>query len=113
MAFDSTNVQAMRFRLTDALYTSSMRYLAKPASPDEAPEMDGDPFTDTQEYPTRFAVGTAVVRGNAATVPVQFADAFSQRVLRYILTRDRSGWRIADVRYDHGPTLRTQLDGQP
>jgi Protein of unknown function (DUF3828) len=113
LAFDSANVLSKSAFLSDSLRVSSLRYLAIPPSPDEAPVIDGDPFTYTQEYPTRFAVGAASVRGTLASVPVRFADAYSQRVLTYRLQRTAGTWRVADVRYADGSMLGMLRDERP
>lgn len=84
-------------------------YLARPRSPDLVPPIDGDPYTDSQEYPTRFAVGAARVCRKRAQVPVRFADAWSQRTVIYELTRVKGGWRVDDLDYGQGGRLSALL----
>ena len=105
MAFDAKHAKTRARWLSDALNARIARYFAKPMNPNEAPAIDGDPFTDTQEYPTRFSVGAAEVRGDVATVPVRFTDGRRVRTVHYLLRRQRSGWRVDDLRYENGETL--------
>lgn len=70
---------------------------------DHVPPIDGDPLTDTQEYPTRFAVRSARVQDDAATVDVDVADAWIGKRLVYTLRRQADGrWLLLDVQYPHG-----------
>lgn len=77
-------------------------YLAKSRSPDLVPPIDGDPYTDSQEYPTRFAVGTARIRNGRARVPVTLADAWSRRVITYELVQVSGTWQVDDLDYGKG-----------
>ena len=81
MAFEGASVAAARPWLSPALHTLMTRYLAKPSSPDQVPAIDGDPFTDSQEYPTPFAVNAAVIRGATATVSVLFNDSAQRKTV--------------------------------
>lgn len=94
---------------TAALQAAAAAWFAQPAHPDEAPEIDGDPFTDSQEPVLRFAVGAAVVQGGRAEVPVQLADEARTWTLRYRLLRDAAGWRVDDVLLRDGTPLRRLL----
>ncbi len=109
MEFDSASVAAKRQFLSDAFALQVRHYLAKPAPVDEAPEINGDPFTDSQEYPTRFSVGAASVNGNRAVVMVTFSDAYRAIRLRYVLRRAGTTWRIDDVHDARGTSLRSLL----
>lgn len=78
-------------------------WLATDYPKDHVPPIDGDPLTDSQEYPTRFAVRAARVQGDSATVEVDFADAWVAKRLVYTLRRQDDGrWLLLDVRYPHG-----------
>ncbi|MBX3636561.1 MAG: hypothetical protein KF683_14410 [Rubrivivax sp.] len=94
---------------TGALQAAAAAWFALPASPDEAPEIDGDPFTDSQEPVLHFAVGTARVRGDRAEVPVRMADEARRWTLHYRLVRGKSGWRVDDVLQRDGTALRRLL----
>jgi hypothetical protein len=86
-------------------------YLARPRPADEVPPINGDAYTDSQEYPTRFAVGTARIEHNRAWVPVRFADAWSNRTITFELLREAGVWQVDDLDYGpHGGHLSTLLD---
>lgn len=72
---------------------------------DHVPPIDGDPLTDSQEYPTRFAVRTARVQDDTATVDVDFADAWIGKRLVYTLRQRDGRWLLSDVRYPHGDSF--------
>jgi hypothetical protein len=75
----------------------------------EAP-IDGDPFTDSQEFPTRFAVREGQGDARTVDVPVDFADGYSARRVFYRLRKiGGGGWRVDDLLYAHGGTLREAL----
>ncbi|MBL0170292.1 MAG: hypothetical protein IPP90_06090 [Gemmatimonadaceae bacterium] len=109
MGFDTASVADKQGWLTASLRAAIAAYLARPGSPNEVPVIDGDPFTDSQEYPTRFAVSPAVVRGSSATVAVRFGDGYRDRTIRYALRSTGATWRIDDVHYEAGSTLRALL----
>ncbi|MGQ0620912.1 MAG: hypothetical protein ACT4QA_13480 [Panacagrimonas sp.] len=87
-------------------------YFARARPQGEVPPIDGDAFTDTQEGPTRFAVGSAETTGDSARLPVRFADGWSEKRLRYLLVREPDGWRLDDIAFDETSprTLRMILD---
>jgi hypothetical protein len=105
MGFAPASVKAKRTWLSSHLKQAIARYFARPEMADEVPAVDGDPFTDSQEYPKRFAVGKALVLKDAAQVPVHFTDGFRDRTVEYDLLRDRGTWRLNDLRYEGGATL--------
>ena len=95
--------------MTDTLRQQIATYLARPSPKDETPVIDGDPFTDSQEYPTRFAVASAVLKPTTASVTVRFRDAYRERVVYYLLHQQGGVWRIADTRCEHNETLTSLL----
>lgn len=76
---------------------------------DEPPLINGDPFTDSQDHPARFAVDAAAVTGTRAIVPVRFADAWRQYTVTYHLVITETGWRVDDLIDRQGHSLREQL----
>ena len=80
--------------------------MEKPASPNEVPNIDGDPFTDSQEYPTGFRVMDVAVQGTKATVRVKFTWPNTSRAIKVLLVLQSGHWRIDDVVYDKDQTLR-------
>jgi len=109
MGFTPETLKSKTGWLSDRLQHRIARYFAKPASADEVPAIDGDPFTYSQEYPLRFAVGKAKMVRGAAQVPVRFADGVRDRVVTYILTRDGAAWKVDDLHYEDGADLARLL----
>lgn len=93
--------------LSQGLLRAFERQASRPRKSDEVPTINGDPFTDAQEYPTRFAVGHAVADARRASVPVRFADAHGRRTLVYRLVHERGQWRLDDIDYGNGDNLRS------
>lgn len=110
MGFGKASVATKARWLSSGLSARIARYFTRPSSPNEAPVIDGDPFTDSQEYPTRFSVSDGVVAGDRATVAVRFADGHAVRPVTYVLRREHGAWRVDDVRYDKGRDFSTLLE---
>lgn len=109
MGFEETTAQAKTPFQSKALNRLVAAYLARPRPQDEVPPINGDPYTDSQEYPVRFAVGAARIRQDQARVPVRFADAWSHRTLTFELVREDGAWRVDDLDYGQGGRLSTLL----
>lgn len=71
--------------------------VARPA--DEVPPIDGDPFTDSQEYPIHFTVLQARGDDTRATVEVVFTSAWTTYTLAYQVVREADGWKLDDIVY--------------
>ena len=87
------------------------RYFAGPSPADEPPTINGDPFTNSQEHPTRFSVEFGAADGTETTVSVRFADGWKQYRLQYLLILEPPGWRIDDVVLRSGTLLSDLLAG--
>ena len=109
MGFDNQTAAAKAPLQSERLNQLIAAYLARPRPQDEVPPINGDPYTDSQEYPTRFAVGAARLQQDRARVPVRFADAAQRRTLTFELVRTGGAWRIDDIDYGHGDRLSTLL----
>jgi len=109
MAFTRESVAHKRRFLSAGLQARIASYQAAPQSPDEVPEIDGDPFTDSQEYPDRFTLGAARTTAQRTIVPVHFADAHSQRHVDYLLVRAGARWVVDDLVDARGQSLRGLL----
>jgi hypothetical protein len=109
MGFTSESVRPKRGFLSVALQARITRYLGARRPPDEVPRIDGDPFTDSQEYPDRFTLGAARNTSQGVVVPVHFADAHSKRRVDYVLVREAGRWVIDDLVDERGETLRRLL----
>jgi hypothetical protein len=110
MGFTREGVAARQPLLAAPLRARIAAYLAAPRPDDEPPAIDGDPFTDSQEYPTRFAVLQGRIEDGRARVPVRFADAHRQRQVDYELVREADGvWRVAELHYEGSETFSDLL----
>ncbi|MFT3665474.1 hypothetical protein [Piscinibacter sp.] len=109
VAYTEAGLQRGAGWLTPALLAGLQAELTRAAQADEPPEINGDPFTDTQEAPARFAVGAARLRGERARVPVRFADGGRSHTLHYELLRTPEGWRVDDITDRRGIRLRALL----
>jgi hypothetical protein len=109
-SFNSKTVDARSRWLAPDLVAACRTYFAQPVSPDEVPDIEGDPFTDTQEYPQRFRVENAQVTGDTARAQLVFLGrGIAPRKLEVALIRVKGTWLINDIVYDAGPTLRDLL----
>jgi len=100
--------------MSPGLLARCRAYFSRPTRPDEVPAIDGDPFTDSQEYPKAFRVGPAAVEGDTARVNVTLTWAGGdRRTVTVVLVPARGVWRIDDVRFRTGPSLRELLASQP
>lgn len=109
MGFDATTAATQRQRLSTRLQQDIDRYFARPFPPDEVPPINGDPFTDSQEYPVLFSVGTADRSAGSTRVPVRYDDGYRTRRVEFVLVPGADGWKLDDVRYEEGHTLRAML----
>jgi hypothetical protein len=109
MGFTPSTVALKRAYLTDGLRAAISAYFRRPVPQDEVPTINGDPFTNSQEYPTRFVPGRASVEGGSAVMPVRMGDEARTQMVEVLLQRERGQWRVDDLRYEDGGTLRGLL----
>jgi hypothetical protein len=109
MGFTPGTVARKKSELSATLADSIAAYFARPQPADEPPPIDGDPFTNTQEYPLSFTFGSVAADDTQATVRVVFADGLRERPVDYVLVRDGSRWVVDDLRYEDGATFRELL----
>ena len=118
--FTTRNVQQCKRWLTPELYKLLVDELKRQAQeskahPDEAPDFEGDPFTDSQEYPDSFRAGESQVDGDLAKVTVTLlwsaktSRGRDKRDIVVELTRSIGGWLINDVINNEGSRLRDEL----
>lgn len=112
MAFTPASVALKATYLSAGLRTRIAAWFALPTSPDEVPTIDGDPFTDTQEYPDRFTLDTSRTQAARQVVPVHFADDNTRRRVDYLLVIEGGRWVVDDVIDERGVALQTLL-GEP
>ncbi len=133
MGFTEDTVVKRKEWLSPDFYALLLAETRKPKDSGEAPVIEGDPFTDSQEYPNRFSTGVAKRTGeDEITVDVELAwvkkvreyrqyhwrreevtrevDANPPRHMTVKLTRGQRLWRIADLISNDGKSLRGLLD---
>ena len=113
MAFTRAAVRNRARWLSPDLLVLCRAYFARPSPADEPPEIDGDPFTDSQEYPSSFLVGAATIAGDTALVPVTFFWPAGDRREVTVVLVGAGAWKIADVRYASGSSLSRELAATP
>jgi hypothetical protein len=97
MGFTRESVAAKNGFLSTALRARLAAWFVKPKSPGDAPDINGDPFTNSQEYPDRFTLGRALPTPRRTVIPVHFADEDSKRRVDYVLVREGQQWLVDDV----------------
>jgi hypothetical protein len=118
--FTVSNVRLRKGWLTPELYKLLLDELkraaaASKAHPDEAPDFEGDPLTDSQEYPSSFRTGKSEVSGDLAKVTVTLlwsAGTSRGRDSRDIVVevkRTETGWLINDIISNQGSRLSDEL----
>lgn len=111
MAFVPDEVTKRAEWLTPDLLKACKAYFAIPEDPDEVPDIDGDPFTGSQEYPDEFKTGAAKIIDNVARVPLTFTwkeDHHSTQGVA-VLKNVNGKWLIDDVQFPDQDSLRTLL----
>ena len=118
--FTPRNVQERKRWLTPELYNLLLQELKREAEeskahPDEAPYFEGDPFTDSQEYPDSFRVGKSDVNGDTSKVTVTLlwsartSRGRDKRDIVVEVTKSGAGWLINDIVNNQGRRLRDEL----
>jgi len=109
MGFTPASVARKAQWLTPALQQRLAAGFAKPVPDDEVPDIDGDPFTNSQDSPRGFHVERARVQADHADVPVRFSGNGSRQRVHFLLRLAQGAWRIDDMAYEDGSTLRGLL----
>ncbi len=78
----------------------------------EVGAIDGDPLYDAQDTEIKkFAIGKPSYADNKATVNVTFENFNQPKSFVFILVNGRTGWRIGNIEYGEGRSLRGYLKG--
>jgi len=109
MAFTEKSVRRKAEFLAPEVLAACLAYLARPVPTDEVPAIDGDPFTDSQDYPTGFRIGRTLTEDTATRVPITLVWQREQRELVALVAIIDGEWRITDLEYPEGGTLRGLL----
>ncbi len=76
----------------------------------EVGALDGDPLYDAQDMEIKkFAIGKPSYADHKATVNVTFENLNQPKSFVFILVNGRSGWRISNIEYGEGRSLRGYL----
>ena len=76
----------------------------------EVGRLDGDPLYNAQELQiTDFSISEPKITGTEAVVTVRFKNIGKSKRVEYVLRRTAGGWKISDIRYDDGPSLKKIL----
>lgn len=111
--YDAASLKAKRRWFTPAVLDLVQKELNKPSKPDEVPYIDGDPFTNSQEPLRNLKVGAAKASGQGIEVALHLGGEGFARDFKVSLVRLGAGWRIDDLTYDDGTTLRGFLAAAP
>jgi hypothetical protein len=69
--------------------------------------LDGDPLYNAQDMQIKnFSIGTADVKGDTATVPVNFTNFGDKQQLTFVLKQAGGTWKIDDIKYNATDSLR-------
>lgn len=82
---------------------------AKPVPEGDAPDIDGDPFTNSQDPPTRFKLEAVKMQGSRAEVPVRFSGNGGHERVRFLMKLEQGAWQVDDLAYSDGSSLRKLL----
>lgn len=109
MAFTKGSAARKASMLTESLTKAIAAYFARLVPRDEVPVVNGDPFTNSQEYPSSFTVGAVLRAGSRATVPVRFDEEGRYKIVEFRLQLSGTTWRVDDLHYPDGATFRGLL----
>jgi hypothetical protein len=78
----------------------------------EVGALDGDPLYDAQDTEIKkFAIGKPRYENGQAKVSVTFENFGKPRSFVFTLVNGRTGWKINDIEYGEGRSLRGYLKG--
>ena len=72
--------------------------------------IDGDPLYDAQDFDIKkFAIAKPRMEEGRALVDATFENLGEKKKITYILVKGPAGWRIDDIVYGEGRTLRSEF----
>jgi hypothetical protein len=90
--------------LADAIWKDAV------TSKGEVGALDGDPLYDAQDMDIKkFAIGKSRFEGGKALVNVTFENLGQPKSFVFTLVNGRGGWRINNIEYGEGRSLRGYL----
>ena len=79
----------------------------------EVGRLDGDPLYNAQDIQiSDFSVSAPETAAGETRVTVHFKNLGKPARMIYVLSRTADGWRIGDIRYDDGSSLKKILLGK-
>lgn len=76
----------------------------------EVGRLDGDPLYNAQDFEIKdFSVSAPEIAGGEGRVTVHFKNFGKPTRLVFVLSRTANGWKISDIRYDDGSSLKKIL----
>jgi hypothetical protein len=82
------------------------------SSKGEVGALEGDPLYDAQDTDIKkFVIGKPTYEGGKAKVNVTFTNLGQPKSFVFTLVNGRSGWRINNIEYGEGRSLRGYLKG--
>lgn len=79
----------------------------------EVGRLDGDPLYNAQDIEIKnLSVSAPETSAGETRVTARFTNIGKPTRVIYLLTRTADGWRISDIRYDDGSSLRKILQGK-
>ena len=79
----------------------------------EVGRLDGDPLYNAQDVQIKdFSVSAPESTGGETRVTVHFKNIGKPTRVLYLLSQTSDGWKISDIRYDDGSSLKKILEGK-
>jgi len=79
----------------------------------EVGRLDGDPLYNAQDFEIKdLAISAPELTGKEARVTVSFKNLGKPTRVVFVLNRTANDWKIADIRYDDGSSLKKILEGK-
>jgi len=79
----------------------------------EVGRLDGDPLYNAQDMEIKdFSVSAPEMIGGEARVTVNFKNLDKPTRVVFMLSRTANSWKISDIRYDDGSSLKKILEGK-
>ena len=80
---------------------------------EEVGRLDGDPLYNAQDFEIKhFSISAPEIAGREARVTVDFKNFGKPTRVVFLLGQAANGWRISDIRYDDGTSLKKILEGK-
>ena len=80
------------------------------SSKGEVGVIDGDPLYDAQDMEIKkFAIAKPRLEEGRALVDATFENLGQQKTITYIVVKGKTGWRIRDIVYGEGRTLKSEF----